>query len=97
MRIARSVTRLYWMTIFELKGHLHSDCRVPSDFFVQTPQKIAQNRPVFCVYHQRNKATDELAHFWEDCTKYARFATLILEAHPRIESCLLCVTVATKS
>ncbi len=59
MRIARSVTRLYWMTIFELKGPLHSHCRVPSDFFVQTPQKIVQNRLVFCAFHQRNKETDE--------------------------------------
>ena len=59
MRIARSVTRLYWMTIFQLKRPLHSHCRVPSDFFVHTPQKIAQNRLVFCAFHQRNKVTDE--------------------------------------
>ena len=59
MRIARSVTRLYWMTIFELKGPLHNHCREPSDFFVQTPQKTMQNRPVFCAFHQRNKVTDE--------------------------------------
>ena len=59
MRIARSVTRLYWMTIFELKGPLHSHCRVPSGFFVQTPQKIAQNRLIFCAFHRRNKVTDE--------------------------------------